>query len=921
MFVKGNPSAEETLLKAGITDDKNYLKNESNLDQLNRHKLGVFRLHYLIGRNCDNPCKLARAAPPWLAERNLITLEKMSLRAGNVFKNNKIKTVKDLSKWSQNALCELRGFGIKSLRDTIESLNVALVRGPPNSLNRNENSSSIQPYLKTEQNSVSLSTSESNFSRLYTQLDRIPQTLSRVTPEISSVSGYGDWLTSFFGENPSDEEALLEAGITDEQTYQKFELNLERTIRHRLGLFRAHYLVGSACDDLCALARAAPPWLAEREFNTLDKITVRSEKVFRKEGIKTVQDLAKWSQNALLDLQNFGVKSLRDTIEALNAALIKGPIYFVNYETIPKSNRLLTEFRQSLLSFPKRERDILTQRLGFETEPKTLQELAHDYKLTRERVRQIEKTATKKLIRISYWDDVLEQRIAQLIIGRYYPLPVAGVEAIDHWFEGISSHVGFFRKLVQTVCKDRIHIVEIDSIHYLSLIDQKFWEQMVSEAASLLSSGATQKWNESHARSIINGLLPDNVKEFGQLLWDKVSKLCNFSSNPDGSRTLISYGRRAEQIVEAILIEATKPLHYKEIAECASRMGKNLDLKKAHAAAVNVGFLFAPGTYGLKRHLPFSEEQMFRICMEAEKIVLSDASNKQWHTSEILSKLSERLDKSFDGLEKYVLNIALKKSELICALGRMIWTPARRGAEDQTRIDIRQAVISLVKAAGRPLDANEIKQQLASVRGVSEFFQISPIDPLIKVQPGVWGIKGRDVPLSREEHQAVRTGQSGKRVRQSATKAIKSGIGANQLSKQEKILEGTPCRIWGGKAKAVPHRVVQGMPCRIRTKRGKVRTGCVLAVTRSNDGVVEFVYEPSKLATTNEQTVLEGMPFGIWGGQAEIGPNRKVEPGMQCRITTMRGRIRKGRVLAVTSRNSRIVQFVYQKDGVIKGRR
>ena len=37
------------------------------------------------------------------------------------------------------------------------------------------------------------------------------------------------------------------------------------------------------------------------------------------------------------------------------------------------------------------------------------------------------------------------------------------------------------------------------------------------------------------------------------------------------------------------------------------------------------------------------------------------------------------------------------------------------------------------------------------MRGVSEFFQIFPVGPLVRVRPGIWGINDRDVPLSNEE--------------------------------------------------------------------------------------------------------------------------------------------------------------------------
>ena len=308
-----------------------------------------------------------------------------------------------------------------------------------------------------------------------------------------------------------------------------------------------------------------------------------------------------------------------------------------------------------------------------------------------------------------------------------------------------------FLRLVQAVCKDRIYFVEIDGLYYFSLIDQECWERTVSEGAALLSSGAGRKWSEDYARSLVYSVLSDTAREFGPLLWDKASRLCHFSAGPDGSRVLTSYGRGAEQLVEAILAESDTPLHYTEIAERAGlRERRGLDPRRAHSAAASVGFLFARGTYGLARHVPYSDEQMSRIRTEAEDVVCSEASGRQWHSSEILSELSERLSGGFEGLDKYVLDIALAESKILSRLGRMTWAEAGPDIDDRTRVDVHQAVVAIVKSAGRPLSTGEIRERLTAVRGVNEFFQIFPVDPLIRVKPGMWGINERDVPLSRE---------------------------------------------------------------------------------------------------------------------------------------------------------------------------
>ena len=319
------------------------------------------------------------------------------------------------------------------------------------------------------------------------------------------------WVASFLCEDPSAAEALSAQGIHDDASYLEGESNLERSVRCRLGAFRVQHLIGATCDDPCEFARAAPPWLAERELTTLN-LSVRVNNVFRVREIETVCDLTAWSPEALLDQRNFGRKSLRDLLQALRAALAEGPPRFPPPNSDREIGQLLTEVRRSLLSFTDRERDVLVRRLGFETPAETLQQVADDHEVTRERIRQIEARVRKKWIDDSSWEDILERKIARVLSGRSFPLPAAGIEAVDPWFDGVSSHLEFFKNFVRAVCEDRIHFVEIDGLCYISLMDQDSWERTAADAMALLSSGAGRKWREEEARSLVHGLLPDHRK-------------------------------------------------------------------------------------------------------------------------------------------------------------------------------------------------------------------------------------------------------------------------------------------------------------------------------------------------------------------------------------------------------------------------
>ena len=580
----------------------------------------------------------------------------------------------------------------------------------------------------------------------------------RDAAEIASLELAGrdfrDWVALFVVEDPDAKSSLLNRDIFDDATYLREEKNLDHATRRKLGQYRTRKLAGDS-DDPCQVAGACPPWLLERELVTLE-LPVRALNVFKNYNIRTVKDLSENKQEDLLKKQNFGRKSLRDTLFALNGALDEGPIDILNGEEFSNSGNLIAEVRRSLLSFSERERDVLSRRLGFECAVQTLQDLADDYKVTRERIRQIEVHSIEKWIRQSSWDDVLVQKLARLLTDRQAPVPVAGIEGADSWFDGVSEHLAFFRSLVQVACDNRINVLEIDGIQYLTTMKESTWEKTVSAAESLLESGVGNGWSEPYAQSLVHGLLPDGAKEFGLLLWHRTSRLCHFSAGTDRERTLTSYGRGMEQVVEALLNESTCPLHYSEIAERANiRQGKLVDVRRVHNAASAVGLLFAPGVYGLMRHVPLNAAELLEICAEVEEIILSEDRNRQWHCSELLNVLLERSDREYEGLTKYILNIVLRQSTNLRWLRQMTWAIRQDEDSERKRIDIHQAIVSFVRAAGRPLTTSEIKQNLLAVRGVNETFTITSSESLIPLGNRQWGLNDRDIPISRAQQREL----------------------------------------------------------------------------------------------------------------------------------------------------------------------
>ena len=137
----------------------------------------------------------------------------------------------------------------------------------------------------------------------------------------------------------------------------------------------------------------------------------------------------------------------------------------------------------------------------------------------------------------------------------------------------------------------------------------------------------------------------------------------------------------------------------------------------------------------------------------ASEIVAENDDGRQWHTSEMVAELQE-IDFSLnERLDKYGLNVALQMKSQLKYLGRLVW--AAPDADEQHRVELRDAVIGILDAAGRPLATREINERLSEFRGVNSTFQIWNRDPVLRVGRGLWGLNDRDLAVKRDEQPAL----------------------------------------------------------------------------------------------------------------------------------------------------------------------
>lgn len=573
-----------------------------------------------------------------------------------------------------------------------------------------------------------------------------PAVASAVEDEVPACE---DWVADVLVIEPQLGDALRRCGVTNEARYIECEADLDSETRRILGLFRAERRVGKNWDDPCQIAAAAPPWLASMAVDHLP-LTVRIANVFTQSAINTVSDLAAYSMADLLRWPNFGRTSVHQLANILRDAIIAGPAGLSGSVPREVAPTLLVAVRQSLLRLDERTRDIVSRRMGLDSAPETLEEVGKSYGVTRERIRQLEAKAVKRIKRTEYWDDLLAAKLKGLLAGREFPLPLIGVEAVDRWFDGIGKNAAAARYILKSLCVTPVGLITVGGVDYLSHLDQDSWNATVASARNLLKQAVGEKWTRAHARMMVEGLLPVEAAELKSILWSELAPKCHFTGDFDEA-ILLRYGSGADQIVEAILFEAEEPLHFTEIARLASeRARREIDERRAHNAAQEVGYLFNRGTYGLLKHVPLSSAELAAIAEEAAEIVEEGEQGKQWHASELLDELRNRGVVNDARVDKYIVNIALAEQQQLKPLGRMVWVIAG-DTSDATRIDIRQALIAILQQAGQPLSSDELRQRLIAVRGINSTMQFGVVDPLIKLDASTWGLNDRDLAVKREE--------------------------------------------------------------------------------------------------------------------------------------------------------------------------
>jgi hypothetical protein len=564
------------------------------------------------------------------------------------------------------------------------------------------------------------------------------------------------WISNLAA-NGSEELAgvVAAAGVVDEDTYLALESGLPSSVRAELGVLRFISVAGDQVDAPSILDNlwACPPWLLALPLERL-ALTVRQANVFKARGLDRVGDLVPLRATGLLKLPNLGQGSVHALSKILVRAMETGlglpvdpsikdartPPYTEEQAAATGLDSLRSGFRAMAMMLNDVQREVWAGRLGFGCEPMTLIALAEHLHLSRERVRQIETQIYRKVERHPFWEH-LATRIEKALDERQSALMLEDLAAIDPWFEAELSLEGVLAGTLEQVLSHRLGVHLISGKLAVSRLLVHEWSEVRDAARDTLDAAAKNRAIEDDVHRQCDQLLVGRGEELRDALWSEVTSRCVWATKPGEPRRLVSLDDSIGSVLQAVLESADEPLHFTEIHRRAELIRPGYELRYVQNAVQDVGVLFDRGTYGLAKHCPLDSDALIKVRTEVEDLMATGETARQWHASELCDALIER-GMGFGGrLTPYVLNFALKDSELLVDLRRMVWGLGAAWLEGAaSRVDVRTAVIALLREHGSPMTTDEIRERLREVRGVSQTFQIHPSGPLVRVGTGLWGL-------------------------------------------------------------------------------------------------------------------------------------------------------------------------------------
>ena len=312
----------------------------------------------------------------------------------------------------------------------------------------------------------------------------------------------------------------------------------------------------------------------------------------------------------------------------------------------------------------------------------TLQSIASDMHITRERVRQIESRALKKILSLNFKVDKF------IILNRN--------EFLDHNEFNVLLYLFKKKYIVRSIENNIFYVLNISNEEF-DLRKITLHKLLLKEGLPISIKELKNKLNNELDKLILNILLAElkaKIENENILYYEKLSKA---------------------DIVELILRKYRKPMHFKEIADIFSKLsGKNITSHQVESLLLRNKnlYLVDRGTFFLKEEI---EKNLTPDIIKALKSfsykILKDLG-KPSDTIFLLEKIKEKVELP-KSITPYLLKSILKEDERFVS-GRKfeIWL---KEFDIDEREDYEHLITNILRESDEPLSINQIQEKLKKI--------------------------------------------------------------------------------------------------------------------------------------------------------------------------------------------------------------
>jgi hypothetical protein len=410
--------------------------------------------------------------------------------------------------------------------------------------------------------------------------------------------------------------------------------------------------------------------------------------------------------------------------------------------------RSLAEFMQDLWgALDASELEILRGRWGCDGAKLTLDDLGKRRDVSRERIRQIEAKTLRQLLQ-QPMVHAFAERLQHIERTCALPVPLQDLPKVDPWFGVASLDEPYFRSALVALTNGRFDLVIVKDIPYLVPFSRQQWDAWGQSARETLKGLAERRLVISDVDEILGQSLAKMPKKYLPLLRLSNESNMRIAIMVNGHSHFVAFGSGVKECIQLVLSEAEEPLHRSEVVRRIKSLsvGDQTDMSISNALPL-VGLLLGSGSYGLRQHIPLTDEEIRELVAVAEEVVLSGNADRQWTTTELVREVAPLVSFANDAIGKYVVGACLRLGPTqLSDVGRGVWSSSGQAGANN-RIFIRERIIEILQEAGRTLSTEELKGRLRAERGLDDTFQIQPRDPLFRAGVAQWGLLDRDLAI------------------------------------------------------------------------------------------------------------------------------------------------------------------------------